>query len=186
MLVIRKWRARWWTSELGIRQLLSYCLSRGVPVSVSQLVRFVVHSPFSFVVYALQFCVMYVLIMEEDDNVIDDNFSSDEDNESSQNSSRDGEGGVPHPQWATLPQHYIKHGDRHPVRMTSRLSIIRNECVNSINLIAVHGQYHLNVFAVCKQLELLGSAPHSFAPRLMISPVYRTVRCSLDYSSRLL
>ncbi|KAG8306098.1 hypothetical protein J6590_055070 [Homalodisca vitripennis] len=35
--------------------------------------------------------------MEEDDNVIDDNFLSDEDNESSSNSSRDGEGGVPHP-----------------------------------------------------------------------------------------
>ncbi|KAG8275085.1 hypothetical protein J6590_094173 [Homalodisca vitripennis] len=38
--------------------------------------------------------------MEEDDNVIDDNLSSDEDNESSSNSSRDGEGGVPHHQWA--------------------------------------------------------------------------------------
>ncbi|KAG8277132.1 hypothetical protein J6590_049087 [Homalodisca vitripennis] len=43
--------------------------------------------------------------MEEDDNVIDDNFSSDEDNESSSNSSRDGEGGVPQPQWATPPQY---------------------------------------------------------------------------------
>ncbi|KAG8256651.1 hypothetical protein J6590_064172 [Homalodisca vitripennis] len=42
--------------------------------------------------------------MEEDDNVIDDNFSSDEDNESSSNSSRDGEGGIPH-QWATPPQY---------------------------------------------------------------------------------
>ncbi|KAG8246735.1 hypothetical protein J6590_078257 [Homalodisca vitripennis] len=41
--------------------------------------------------------------MEEDDNVIDNNFSSDEDKESSSNSSRDGEGGVPHPQWATPP-----------------------------------------------------------------------------------
>ncbi|KAG8276030.1 hypothetical protein J6590_073541 [Homalodisca vitripennis] len=39
--------------------------------------------------------------MEEDDNVIDDNFSSDEDNKSSSNSCRDGEGGVPHPQWAS-------------------------------------------------------------------------------------
>ncbi|KAG8249326.1 hypothetical protein J6590_022311 [Homalodisca vitripennis] len=43
--------------------------------------------------------------MEEDDNVIDDNFSSDEDNESSLNSSRDGEGGVLHPQWSTPPQY---------------------------------------------------------------------------------
>ncbi|KAG8292212.1 hypothetical protein J6590_044703 [Homalodisca vitripennis] len=41
--------------------------------------------------------------MEEDDNVTDNNFSSDEDNESSSN--RDGEGGVPHPQWATPPQY---------------------------------------------------------------------------------
>ncbi|KAG8298084.1 hypothetical protein J6590_023337 [Homalodisca vitripennis] len=27
MLVMRKWRAGRWTGELGIRQLLSYCLS---------------------------------------------------------------------------------------------------------------------------------------------------------------
>ncbi|KAG8250164.1 hypothetical protein J6590_107465, partial [Homalodisca vitripennis] len=65
--------------------------------------------------------------MEEDDNVIDDHFSSDEDNELSSNSSRDGEGNVPHPQCASTASdmavccEHIQHGDRHPVRMTSKL-----------------------------------------------------------------
>ncbi|KAG8249733.1 hypothetical protein J6590_015235 [Homalodisca vitripennis] len=55
--------------------------------------------------------------MEEDDNVIDDNFSSDEDNESSSNSSRDGEGGAPHPNtlFVLKPSALRAHTTRGPV-----------------------------------------------------------------------
>ncbi|KAG8300725.1 hypothetical protein J6590_070265 [Homalodisca vitripennis] len=40
--------------------ILPQCELSSVPVSVSQLVRFVAGSPFSFVVYALRYCVMFV------------------------------------------------------------------------------------------------------------------------------
>ncbi|KAG8271349.1 hypothetical protein J6590_065241 [Homalodisca vitripennis] len=100
MFVMRKWYAgRWTTEQLPGKAvtLIARCACLGESVGA-------IRRRFTIFVSCCRLTV-YVLIMEEDDNVIGDNFSCDEDIESSSNSCRDGEGGVPHPQWATPPQY---------------------------------------------------------------------------------